>query len=283
MMTVGKWIETWLDLYVDPSALAKNTKLCYHRAAEKVLSSAPFVHTSLSMVSALDILPWLLEVARRTPRAAQLDRVMLSRAFTVAAKLGLCRPGIIDPDTCPKPVHEAKKALILDREQLLAYMAAASRTQVAPVLLLCCCGLRRGEALGVTWDSVDLDRQVVAVVAQRVADQLLPLKTKASRRVIAMPPQLVAVLRRWPRGSSWICDVSATSVYRVHRKILADLQLPPVTLHGLRHSFATAAVVGGQSVKLVQGALGHAHYAVTADVYADHLPAVSAVPASLFS
>lgn len=63
---------------------------------------------------------------------------------------------------------------------------------------------------------------------------------------------------------------------------VARVYLPAVTLHGLRHSVASAAVLSGVPVKSVQGWLGHASYAITADLYANHLPDVSSACERLF-
>ena len=43
--------------------------------------------------------------------------------------------------------------------------------------------------------------------------------------------------------------------------------LPHLTLHGLRHSYATAALIGGESVKVVSARLGHANVGITSDLY----------------
>lgn len=280
-MNLGEWLSTWLSLYVDQSSLASNTKACYHRAVAAVPDELSVIE--LGELNALHILPWIQSVARTHPRAAQLDRVMLSKALRTAAKVGLCAPGIIDPETVPKPVYEAPRALILDLEGLHCYMDAAASTEVAPVLMLCCCGLRRGEALGLRWDAVDLAGGTVTIRGQRIGDQLVPLKTRHSSRRLQLPRQVVEILRAWPRSvSGWVCDVSVKTLYTVHRRILADHGLPPVTLHGLRHSFATASVMAGVPVKILQGALGHGHYAITADLYADHLPSVSDVPGRVY-
>lgn len=273
-MNLGEWLSTWLELYVDPSSLAKNTKSCYHRAVRAVpeaLAAQP-----LEQLSPLDLRRWLLLIAKTTPRAAQLDRVMLSRALTVAGKLGLCRPGLIDRDVCPQIVHTPRKAAVLTAEQLHRYMAAAARTEAAAVLLLCCCGCRRGEAMGARWEDLDLAAGVLSISVQRQDHDALPLKTAASRRRIALPAAVLSTLRALPRpiGGGWVCGCSQQTVYRCHRKALAVEGLPSVTLHGLRHTVATLAAISGEPIKAIQVALGHAHFAVTADLYADHLPAV---------
>lgn len=279
-LTLGDWLEIWMARYIWPSRLAHNTKCCYNRAVAAV--PPELAAMTLVDLSPLDLLCWLQDVAVQHPRAAQLDRVMLSRALTVASKLRLTSC-VVDDDTCPQVVHEAKETVILDYPQLLAYMRAARATDVAPVLLLCCCGLRRGEALGARACDLTPDG-VLRVQVQRLhGEELHQLKTRASARCIRLPPDIADCLLAWPpTPSGLICDASAHKVYMRHRAIVRDLSLPPVTLHGLRHSFATAAAMRGEPLKLLQGCLGHASFALTADLYADHLPPVSDVCGHVF-
>lgn len=274
-MLLGEWLSIWLELYVDPSELAENTKKCYHRAVRAV--PVALAGTDLHALSPLALRRWLLDVAKLTPRAAQLDHVMLSRALTIAAKLGECRSGMVDRDVLPRIAHKPRKTDVLTREQLLAYMRCAASSDCAPVLLLCCCGLRRGEAMGARWCDVDLLEGILRVEVQRLRQEPLPLKTDAARRAIALPPIVLDVIRRTPRQLPWVCSCTQTDLYRAHRAVLRAAGLPHVTLHGLRHTMATLAAMAGEPIKLIQGALGHSHYALTADLYADHLPKVSHV------
>ena len=283
--TLGSWLQEWMELYVWPTGLAKSTKACYNRAVSAV--PARLGDIPLMELSPLVIRRWLLSVATETPRAAQLDRQTLRKALSVAAKCGLCRAGLVDEDVCPQIEHKASKAAILTTEQLRRYMAAAAATDVAPPLMLMCCGLRRGEAMGARWEHIDLQEGTLLVAGQRrdcaqlTAD---PLKSDASRRLVALPDQLLHVLRRWPRDfSGWVCGCGSHKLYSVHKRLLADLGLPHVTLHGLRHSFATAAAADGVPIKVLQVSLGHAKYQLTADLYADHLPSICAVSRSIFA
>lgn len=281
-MTVGEWLTLWLKYYVLPSKLAQNTISCYNRSVAAVppeLAAVP-----LRDLSPLDVLIWVQSVAVKYPRAAQLDRVMMSKALKVARKLRLT-DCILDEDTCPQVVHKAAKAVVLDYQQLCAYMDAARKTDVAPILLLCCCGLRRGEAMGARRADFAPVEGVLTVSVQRLYGlEELPLKSAASHRAIMLPPMVADCLRRWPLSmSGYFCDVSAAQVYRAHKAIVAELGLPPVTLHGLRHSLAAAAACGGVPIKLLQGCLGHARYKLTADLYADHLPVASPVCVQVFA
>lgn len=175
------------------------------------------------------------------------------------------------------------KAVVLTLPELLRYMDAAALMDSATVLLLCCCGLRRGEALAAS--RADLSADGILTVQHQRGDsrELHPLKSKHSYRRIALPDNVLDCIRMRPLTLSGLFyEGSMHKVYTDHHSVTQRLSLPPVTLHGLRHSVATAAVLGGEPVKLVQGCLGHASFALTADLYADHLPDTSAVCKHLF-
>ena len=279
-MNLGEWMDTWLTLYVDGSGLAESTKMCYHRSVD-AMTTALRSHDMASLTP-LDLMPWLLSVAREHPRAAQLNRDMLSKSLRVAYKLGLCPGCVIDQDTLPKPPHKAKETQILTIAEATVYLVAAKRSPLYPLLALCLCGLRRGEALGARWS--DLENGYLMVRRQRMrinhAYQVCQLKTARSARGILLPSKLQRELEAWPRSiNGWICDATPEQLQQAHKRVLRECGLPDVTLHGLRHTFATAAAVQGQPMKHLQMALGHTKVKMTADLYADHLSPLSDLPA----
>lgn len=279
-MLLGEWLETWLSLYVDSSGLAENTKACYHRAVHAVPTA--LASQDMSALSPLHLMDWLVSVAREHPRAAQLDRVMLSKALRVAYKLGMCPGCVIDQDTLPKPPHRPKQTQILSIAEAQVYLLAARSSPCYPLLALCLCGLRRGEALGARWTDLEDGYLMVRRQRQRVhhAYQAVPLKTARSARGILLPSKLRRELETWPRSiTGWICDATPEQLQREHKRVLQACGLPDVTLHGLRHTFATAAAVQGRPMKHLQMALGHTKVKMTADLYADHLSPLSDLPA----
>jgi integrase len=56
------------------------------------------------------------------------------------------------------------------------------------------------------------------------------------------------------------------------RKLIADSNLPTITMRELRHSHATALLKAGVHPKVVQEQLGHASIKVTMDIYSSLLP-----------
>jgi hypothetical protein len=57
-------------------------------------------------------------------------------------------------------------------------------------------------------------------------------------------------------------------------RLVRDAGLPPITLHGIRHSYATAALAAGEPLKVVSERLGHASTSITANLYQHVLPSM---------
>jgi integrase len=65
--------------------------------------------------------------------------------------------------------------------------------------------------------------------------------------------------------------------FRRHAKAAG---LPPIRVHDLRHSFATAALRANMNPKLVADRLGHSTVSITLNVYSDSIPEVEAAEAA---
>ena len=275
-MLMAEWLEMWYNTYVDGNEYSPSTRAMYRRSIDAVPDWLGSIE--LASVTPIDCYRHIRFRAVEHPRAAQLDRIMLTRALLVAVKCGLRQPIVLDDDTCPTPRHVAKKQDVLDARQLALYMRTAPTA--APVthalLLMCACGLRRGEALGMTWDCIDLQAGVMQVKQQRLRVSgnylVVPPKTSAGKRMVCVSPALAAALRAMPRQlGGWVVDTTPERLQREHLAVIRAAGLPHVTIHGLRHSIATVAAAAGMPIKLLQAELGHSSYKITADLYADHV------------
>lgn len=272
-MNTAEWLETWFNLYVVPSKLAPSTVAMYRRS----INAVPLWlgNTPLEQLSPVEVQRWLVTVAKATPRAAQLDRITITRAIKVARKSGLCSC-LLDEDTLPKVAHAPKKALVFTREEAHAYLKAIKHTRSYPLLLLCLvCGLRRGEALGLRWTDIDQSTGTISISRQRQRInrqyQTRPLKSKSAHRVLVLPPDVLRIIQQQPRTvSGWILDATPEQLRNDHLAAIKAMHLPPVTIHGLRHTMATVATAAGIPMKLLQTSMGHSTYKLTADLYANH-------------
>lgn len=273
-MQTGEYLEIWLDTYVTPFR-APSTAACYRRAIAAL--PARLLALDLQELTGLHIQQAINRKATRHPRAAQLMFAMFSVALGRAMRLGMIdRNPILGVE---KPVHRPRTAATWTAEQLAQYLTAARANEHYPLLLLMAiAGLRRGEALGLRWADIDGDMLRIHQQRQRVPGkglQLRPLKSRTSNRCIPLPAAVLEELRGWTERSmrGFVVDTTPERLARAHAAVTAAAQLPPITLHGLRHSMATAMAEQGTPIKLLQGILGHSHYQLTADLYAAHMTA----------
>ena len=155
-----------------------------------------------------------------------------------------------------------------------------------------CLGLRRSEICGLKWRNVDLKRGVLTVCEVRTAVSGRALekapKSYASERRLAFGgnEDLEALLKRlyrdWERrrkqdpkynpegyvavneaGKPYQPDVLCQRI----AQFIAVQGLPPISLHGLRHSFASVANSQNVPMFSISKALGHSSTSVTSAVY----------------
>lgn len=277
-MTTGEYLTQWLDTFVRPFRAA-NTTACYRRAI--LALPAAVTQAELGELNALTLQAAINQQAAAHPRAAQLTFATLHAALAKAEQLQLVpRSPMVG---CMKPVHQAKRAEVLSLDQLAAYLQAArSQPGFALLLLMATCGLRRSEALGLQWADVDLEHGMLSIRRQRLrcahGYRAAALKSASASRVLPLPAPLASELARLHADQrerafgGWVCDLTPEALRRQHLAVLSAAGLPSgVTLHGLRHSMATAAAAAGTPMKTLQGILGHSKYDLTANLYADHL------------
>lgn len=289
-MLLCDWLKKWLALYVE-GEVRPSTLAMYRRSIAALPDHIAQTDLKGEHVFALlcDLRTWQIERSRATPRAAQLDRIMITRALRKAAALGLI--GKIDFDEAlPHVKHSAAEAVIFTPEELRRYLEAVPvyADDLEPVLFLLCCGLRRGEALGVRWEDIDMTTGILRITGQiqRQGGHLVrvPLKSRSAYRAIRLPDFVIASIRRWGTiGGGSIIVTTPERVRRTHLKIIQGEGLPAVTLHGLRHSFAVAAAASGCSMQQLRLALGHSKIALTADLYAGHQAIASPLPCSVLA
>ena len=152
-------------------------------------------------------------------------------------------------------------------------------------------GLRRGEALGLRWDDVDLRKRVVVVRRQlrRIGGQLITreVKGRKSGRSVDLPAPVVQLLKDHRTaqaaartGSNGLWEESGfvfttqygsaldpRNVHRDFQTICMKAKLGKWHPHELRHSAASLMLAEGVPLQVVSDILGHSSIRITADVY----------------
>ena len=259
--SVASYLSDWLEIH--SPGLAPSTVAGYKRSI--TLHIVPVCGTvPLAELSPLHILKALAPL-----RAALKDAMRL---------------GLIDhnpADLVALPAHHARRLGYWGVDQMRAFLAATQGDALYPAWLLAlCCGLRRGELLGLRWMDVDFGAHIVHVRNQRVRIEGVtydrPPKSEAGRRDLAISPPLEEALRALRKQQRQLSPyvltrdgqpLTADALRYAFRRACAAAGVPEIPLHGLRHSMASAAIDAGCELRVLQALLGHAHLSTTADIY----------------
>jgi integrase len=120
------------------------------------------------------------------------------------------------------------------------------------------------------WRSIEILTLRWEYVSEEHERLLLP-ESKTGRKGIPLNPPALAVLHDIPRleGNPFVICGERPGHHLVNlekpwRRIRAAAKLEDVRLHDLRHSFASVAASGGQSLVIIGKLLGHSQPATTA-------------------
>ena len=172
-------------------------------------------------------------------------------------------------------------------------------------VLVLATGMRRGELAGLQWEDVDFDVGRLAVRRSRVSvgyqvHEDEP-KTRSSRRSISLDELVIGVLvshrrrqleERLAWGAAWANTgyvftaengepLHPERIKVIFGQFVAQVGLPKIRFHDLRHTSATLALAAGIHPKVVSERLGHASIAITLDLYSHVTPTLQAEAADV--
>ncbi|WP_211080716.1 site-specific tyrosine recombinase XerD [Arcanobacterium buesumense] len=175
----------------------------------------------------------------------------------------------------PKIGMRLPKAITIAQMQHLLDVAAKSTDPIGlrdRVLLeiLYGTGARISEAVGLSADDIDVDTATIRLLGKGRKERILPLGRYA---IDAINAYLVRgrpfLASRSTVGSSSLFlnkrgkPLSRQSAWGIIQDIARQADLPHITPHTFRHSFATHLLQGGADVRIVQEMLGHSSVTTT--------------------
>jgi integrase len=296
-MTLGDYLEAWLRDTL-PTVVRPSTAESYASLTRQHIIPG-LGHHRLDKLTAVHIRAFLKDKSTQTsprtkrplsPRTLQYLHAVLRLALEQARRDDLVVRNVAGLVAGPK-VQRAEIAP-LTPEEAGRLLAQAATDRLSPLwLLVTALGLRRGEALALRWEDVDLDRgdlQVKATV-QRVGGKLVRTdmpKTKSSRRALPLPAVVVDALRAHRAAQVqerlasevWIDDalvfttgigtsLEPPNVLRSFHALCDRAEVRRVRIHDLRHAAASFMLLQGVDMRVVMGTLGHSRLATTSDLY----------------
>ncbi|MBT9605456.1 site-specific integrase [Microbacterium sp.] len=285
------WLSEWTSTYLALSDRAESTKIMYLGYCRTWIIPT-LGHVPLASLSGNDVNRLLLRMkaAGKADSTRRNCYTALRKALDDAVTEGLLGLNPVHRIRQPGVSREEARFLTTSEVTRLLQAAEGHRYRVVLVFILGT-GLRRGEALALKWSDVDLEKAQAKLRGSLIRREgrlvVSGVKTKASRRTVALSPTIVDLLRRhrahqaserlqagrrWRDGdfvfaTSDGAPVEPQNVLRTVREAARKAGLGHVTVHALRHTYATAALLNGVALKVVSANLGHASIQITADTY----------------
>jgi integrase len=295
LQTVGQFLDAWLVDSVTPSV---RPLTCEQYGQHVRLYLKPLLgRHQLSKLAPQHVRAFIRQKLDDglSPRTVQLSIVILRKALSQAVKDGLIGRNVAKLVDGPRV--ERFEGKMLSPEQARAFLDATRGERLEALYAVALSlGLRMGEALGLRWQDIDLERRALTVnrILERIGRgqgstlQLVEPKTSRSRRTVNLPEGAVRALRahkvrqleeRLAAGSRWrdhslVFPSGIGTPYEPHgvhddfKRMLAKAKLPDMRFHDLRHSAASLMLAQGIPLRSIQDILGHSSITLTANLYA---------------
>ena len=286
------WLRYWMDELIKPNC---EETTCH--GYENILNT--HMIPSLGRLCVQDLTPVRVQqyygelrkkgLANNTIRK---HHVLLHAALGAAVRQGIVGANV----TClvTPPAREAPQHRFYDSSQLRMLFCASEGTPLeVAVKLAGCLGLRRSEICGLKWRCVDLDAKIVTVreVRTSVGGTFIEKKPKSYSSVRRLCYDGVSDLEKlltrlhdeWERGQrergtgfnpeGYVAVTEQGKPWDPNglgRRVAAFVEenaLPSISLHGLRHSFASVANSRSVPMFTISKALGHSSTSITSEVY----------------
>lgn len=167
-----------------------------------------------------------------------------------------------------RPKKEKTLPNVLSKEEVKAILEAhANIKHKAMLSLIYACGLRRSELLNLKLSDINSKRNILVIrQAKNKKDRIVPLSAKT-----------LLMLRDYYRSYkpiTWLFEgqnsgqmYSEKSLQSILKQALVKVKITkPVTLHWLRHSYATHLLESGTDLRYIQELLGH-NSSKTTEIY----------------
>ena len=298
-MTLARWVEIWLAEYTGDK---KYLTVKHYKAQCKTHIVPSLGAVKLSELTTPQIQAFYNGLQRSGLAAKSVRNIhgILTKCLSTAVQVGYLRNNPAAAVTLPKVVKKDIQPLTDEQVRDFLRVSAADEYEILLKVILFT-GLRESEAIGLTWDCIDFKAGTVTICKQLQKRPLsdggftfAPLKNDKTRVIKPAASVMVLLSRRWKEqsaqrlraGEVWEgwqnaeerkaalvfttltgTNLSPQTVYNHYKKLAVQIGAPDSRVHDLRHTFAVLSLQNGDSVKTVQGNLGHATAAFTLDVY----------------
>lgn len=294
---LSQFLERWLERSAKPTLRPRTFEGYRDHVNKHIVPSIG--HIRLAKLTPEDVQGFLNEkiASGLSPRTVQYMHAVLRRALNQAVRWGYLVRNVATLVDRPRSQTKEIEPLTPEQARTLLTTVEGDRLEALYRVALAL-GLRKGEALGLRWQNVDLEESQLSVrnSMQRVEGklQLVETKTNRSRRTITMPASVVSALRlhrarqlrerlmaagRWKENDLVFATTIGTPLdgrkITAHFKaLLKRAELPDKRFHDLRHTCASLLLAQSIHPRVVMDILGHSNIAMTMNTYSHVIPAL---------
>ena len=289
-LTLADWLESWMENIVQPTR-AETTVYGYQKIIDNHLIPA-LGDIPLLKLTPMDIQQYYIQVqqaANLSNNTLRRHHDLLSSSLRSAVRQDKL---LVSPmDRVEPPRAKQKEASYYRPDELKRLYALIEGhplelcTKLAGSL-----GMRREEICGLKWECIDYQRQLLFIREARTAFGATIVqketKTRSSVRTLFLSEDMLRLLQaeqerqkelyrsgQLQTPSEFVVldhkglPYSPNALSLAFTRFVKRNGLPRVTLHGLRHSFATVASFQGVPLFDIGKALGHSTPATTGRIY----------------
>lgn len=296
-MTVGDWLDKWLQMRTDPHGerpLRPSTADTYRSHIETEWKP------QIGNVRLRDLTASRVEAVHRHLRKKGVTEATVQRYYATLRKAinDAFRKGYIPRNPLDRVELGKVDKPTLDVWTLQEWQTFAEATKtdrLAPLYRLAVdAGMRRGELCGLRWSDVDLDAGTITVCHSlvQIGSTLVESKPKTDAgtdRTVHLTQGTITALRAWKAtqarerlaaGDAWIDNglvftdtfgkpLQPKSLYQRFVRTATKVGLRPIRLHDLRHLSASIGYAAGEDEWQISRRLGHTDPSFTKRVYTD--------------
>ena len=269
-VTFRQYAETWYTLFKEPHLRASSREM--YENTMRVHLFPTFGDRPIASISLNDLQGFIIEYEEAS--SSMIDKIMmvLRQVFAAALDEEIIMRNPVPKMRPPQGRKGDRKPLTLEQVQDITEAAVRLPDGLFPLLLIYT-GLRRGEALALSWADVDDEYIHVrhSVTYERGNKPILgDTKTDAGRRNIPIMPILAQQLAQ--RGQGFVFGGEKVLPYSSFKRMWARLQgqidaLKGVSPHRLRHTYLMLLRRADVDPVTQQYLMGHTDFETTADIY----------------
>lgn len=259
------------------------------RTMDFTINSVPFANVSLNKIRKSHVESWIKAMEQTYATNTVHARLQSIRSvFRAAIGDGLLTRDPTFGVRLPRRENRNASIKIPTAAEVKAVMNAADDGFESFIALCAFAGLRRGEAAGLKLTDINFLGKSISISRQVQKEAYLDLEIRApkyaSDRIIYVPDELLVMLSEHIKktgtyteeqwlffGGDGLPISPRQASYRWERAI-ARTTTAGVTLHTLRHFYASGLIADGCDVVTVQRAMGHKSPSVTLDTYSHMWP-----------